>query len=57
MTRFNPVGETFDYNLHQALFEVNDPSKEAGTIAVVTKSGYMLHDRVLRPADVGVVKH
>lgn len=54
--RFDPTGEKFDPNLHQAMFELEDPDKEVGTIAIVTKKGYMLHDRVMRPADVGVVK-
>eukprot|EP00899_Mesostigma_viride_P004105 jgi/Mesvir1/13696/Mv02129-RA.1 len=53
---FNPVGEKFDPNVHMALFEmpVTDASKEAGTIAVCTKIGYTLNDRVIRPAEVGV---
>lgn len=54
--KFEPVGQQFDPNSHLALFEVPDPSKEAGTVAMVAKVGYMLHDRVLRPAEVGVVK-
>ncbi|KAH7283341.1 hypothetical protein KP509_34G002300 [Ceratopteris richardii] len=54
--KFEPVGEQFDPNAHLALFAVPDPSKEAGTVAMVAKVGYMLHDRVLRPAEVGVVK-
>ncbi|MCO5562189.1 hypothetical protein L7F22_015815 [Adiantum nelumboides] len=54
--KFEPVGQQFDPNSHLALFELADPSKEAGTIAMVAKVGYMLHDRVLRPAEVGVVK-
>jgi molecular chaperone GrpE len=35
--QFNPVGQKFDPNMHNALFEVPDGSKEAGTVAVVTK--------------------
>ncbi|KAI5081049.1 hypothetical protein GOP47_0004232 [Adiantum capillus-veneris] len=54
--KFEPVGQQFDPNSHLALFEVPDPSKEAGTVSMVAKVGYMLHDRVLRPAEVGVVK-
>lgn len=54
--KFDPVGLPFDPNLHLALFEVNDPTKEPGTVAVAVKAGYMLHDRILRPAEVGVVK-
>eukprot|EP00250_Pteridium_aquilinum_P005635 c15701_g1_i1 orf=150-1073(+) len=54
--KFEPVGQQFDPNSHLALFEVADPSKEPGTVAIVAKVGYMLHDRVLRPAEVAVVK-
>mmetsp|Transcript_4998 Transcript_4998/g.10795 ORF Transcript_4998/g.10795 Transcript_4998/m.10795 type:complete len:318 (+) Transcript_4998:38-991(+) len=54
--QYNPINEKFDPNLHNALFEVADPTKEVGTIAVVTKRGYKLHDRVIRPAEVGVVR-
>ncbi|KAK9792512.1 hypothetical protein WJX73_009026 [Symbiochloris irregularis] len=56
LSRFEALGENFDPNLHSALFEIPDPSKPAGTIATVTKAGYKLHDRVLRPAEVGVVR-
>lgn len=54
--QYNPAGEKFDPNLHQAMFEVPDPTKEAGTVAVVTKRGYKMHDRILRAAEVGVYK-
>lgn len=53
---FDPAGDKFDPNLHQAMFEVPDGSKEAGVVAVVTKRGYRMHDRVLRAAEVGVFK-
>jgi len=53
--RFDPTGEPFDPNLHEARFEVPVPDKEPGTVVVVTKVGYKLHDRVIRPAEVGVV--
>lgn len=52
--KFDPIGEEFDPNSHMALFNVPDGEKEAGTIAAVTKPGYKLHDRVIRPAEVGV---
>jgi len=48
--------QTFDPNIMMALFEMPVPDKEPGTVAQVLKTGYMLNDRVLRPADVGVVK-
>lgn len=53
---FSPEGEQFDPNLHQALYQVPDPSKEAGTIMRVEKTGFKLNGRVLRPAQVGVIK-
>lgn len=49
-------GQKFDPNLHQAMFEVPDPSVPAGTVVQVVQSGYMIADRVLRPALVGVSK-
>jgi len=56
LEQYNPEGEKFDPNLHNALFEVPDPSKEPGTVGVVTKRGYRMHERVVRPAEVGVVR-
>ena len=47
-------GEQFDPSLHEALFEV--PGDKPGTVAVVSRHGYLLHNRTLRPARVGVVK-
>ena len=54
--RFDPLGEQFDPNMHNALFKVEDATKDPGTVAVVIKKGYMLLDRAVRAADVGVVK-
>jgi molecular chaperone GrpE len=54
--RFDPAGEKFDPNVHQAMYEIPDPSVPAGTIAQVIQSGYMIGERVLRPALVGVAK-
>merc|ERR1712238_266574 len=56
LVKFGKEGEKFDPELHQALFEFPDPEKEAGTIGQVTKLGFLLNKRVLRPAEVGVVK-
>ena len=53
--RFEPLGEPFDPHAMNALFNVPDGSKPVGTVAVVTKAGYKLHDRVGGPADVGGV--
>ncbi|XP_049862172.1 grpE protein homolog, mitochondrial [Schistocerca gregaria] len=52
----NPLNEKFDPNLHEALFEQEVEGKEAGTVIVVTNTGYKLHERVIRPAVVGVAK-
>src|SRR3954453_5296598 len=54
--KFDPSGEKFDPNVDQAMYEIPDPSVPAGTIAQVIQSGYMIADRVLRPALVGVAK-
>lgn len=51
-----PVGQKFDPNAHEAMFELDDPSKEPGTVAVVQKTGYALAGRTLRAAVVGVVR-
>jgi len=48
--------EKFDPNLHQAMYEVPDPSLPAGTVAQVVQAGYMIGDRMLRPALVAVAK-
>ncbi|HWW47423.1 MAG TPA: nucleotide exchange factor GrpE [Xanthobacteraceae bacterium] len=54
--KFDPQGERFDPNVQQAMFEVPDPSVPAGTVVQVIQAGYMIGDRVLRPAMVGVSK-
>ncbi|HET7850505.1 MAG TPA: nucleotide exchange factor GrpE [Pseudolabrys sp.] len=56
VTKFSPLGEKFDPNFHQAMFEVADGSAPPGTVAQVIQAGYKLGDRVLRPALVGVAK-
>ena len=48
------VGDTFDPQLHQAMFEAPVPDTKAGEIIQVMTEGFMLHDRLLRPARVGV---
>jgi molecular chaperone GrpE len=48
--------ERFDPNLHQAMYEVQDPALPAGTVAQVVQAGYMIGDRMLRPALVAVAK-
>ena len=54
--RIWPEGERFDANLHQAMFEVPGSGKPAGTVVQVMQAGYKIHDRLLRPALVGVAK-
>ena len=54
--RVDPKDEKFDYNLHQAMFEVPSDEHEPGTVVEVVQHGYVLHDRLLRPAMVGVAK-
>ena len=51
-----PEGERFDPNQHQAMFEVPDPSQPSGMVTQVVAAGFMIGDRVLRPAMVGVTK-
>ncbi|KAL2928186.1 GrpE protein-like protein 1 mitochondrial [Bienertia sinuspersici] len=52
--KYDPTDEQFDPNRHNAVFQVPDASKDPGTVAVVLKAGYSLHDRIIRPAEVGV---
>ena len=54
--QFTPLGEKFDPNLHQAMFEVPDATVPAGSVVQVVQPGYMIGDRILRPALVGVSK-
>ena len=48
------VGDRFDPQVHQAMFEAPVPDTRAGDIIQVSAEGFMLHDRLLRPAQVGV---
>jgi molecular chaperone GrpE len=54
--RIDPQGERFDPNLHQAMFEVPNPDVPSGTVVQVVQTGYVIGERVLRPALVGVAK-
>jgi molecular chaperone GrpE len=56
IARIDAEGEKFDSNWHQAMFEVPNSGKPAGTVVQVLQPGYRLHDRLLRPALVGVAK-
>lgn len=48
------IGDRFDPQLHQAMFEAPVPDTRAGDIIQVSAEGFLLHDRLLRPAQVGV---
>jgi len=54
--KINPEGERFDPNQHQAMFEVPDPNQPSGLVVQVVAPGFMIGERVLRPAMVGVTK-
>ena len=54
--KFDPSGQKFDPNFQQAMYEVPDPSVPAGTVVQVVQAGFMIGDRVLRPALVAVAK-
>jgi molecular chaperone GrpE len=54
--RIDPKGERFNHNFHEAVFEAERPGHPAGTVIEVLQPGYVLHDRLLRPAMVGVAK-
>lgn len=51
-----PLGEKFDYEKHQAMFELENTGKPAGTVVEMMQPGYIMHERLLRPAMVGVAK-
>ena len=50
------INKKFDPNFHQAMLEIEDASKETGTIIQEIQKGYMMKDRLLRPSLVGVAK-
>ena len=54
--KIEPLHEKFDYNLHQAMFEVPTTEKDPGLVVEVSQKGYLLHDRLVRPAMVGISK-
>nr|XP_023021772.1 grpE protein homolog, mitochondrial [Leptinotarsa decemlineata] len=56
LEQVNPLNEKFNPNFHEALFQQEVAGKESGTVVVVSKIGYKLNDRVIRPALVGVSK-
>ena len=56
IAKIDPLGEKFDYNLHQALFETADTDQPDGTVVKVLQTGYRIGERLLREAMVGVAK-
>lgn len=54
--KLSPAGEKFDPNFHQAMFEVPNPEVPNNTVVEVVQEGFVIGDRVLRPAMVGVAK-
>ena len=56
ISKVSPLGEQFDHNLHEAMFEVKDSEKADGTVVEVIEAGYLLYDRLIRPAKVGIAK-
>ena len=56
LIRYGTVGDKFDPSEHDALFEYPDPNLEVGTVGQVMKAGFKLNDRVIRAAEVGVIK-
>ena len=54
--KLDPMGQKFDPHVHQAMFEVPNPDVPSRTIVQVMQSGFVIGDRVLRPALVGVAK-
>ena len=56
ISQISPLGEKFDYNFHQAMFEVPTNEQESGYVVEVSQKGYLLYDRLVRPAMVGISK-
>ena len=56
IVKLSPAGQKVNPNHHEAILEVPDADKEAGTVAAVFKDGYLLKDRLLRAAVVSVYR-
>jgi molecular chaperone GrpE len=54
--RVDPINQKFDANFHEVMFEADAPNQAPGTVIQVIDPGYMIHERLLRPARVGVAK-
>ena len=56
VTKVEPLGQKFDPNRHQAMYEIEDASVPSGSVIQVMQAGYLIGERVLRPALVAVAK-
>ena len=56
ITKIDSLNKKFDPNLHQAMMEIENNDLDEGVVVQVIQTGYMMHDRLLRPAMVGVSK-
>ena len=56
VTPLVPMGEKFDPNMHEAMFEAPGTGQENGTIIEIIETGYLMEERLLRPAKVGIAK-
>ena len=56
VTKIEPLGQKFDPNRHQAMYEIEDASVPSGSVVQVMQAGYLIGERVLRPALVAVAK-
>lgn len=54
--KIEPMDQLFDPNFHEVMFEAEAPGKAPGTIVQLVEAGYIIHDRLLRPARVGVAR-
>lgn len=54
--KIEPLGEPFNHEFHQAMYEVENSGKPSGTIVELLQPGFVMHDRLLRPAMVAVAK-
>ena len=54
LKQISPLGEKFDYNFHQAMFEVPTNDTDPGIVIEVSQTGYLLYERLVRPAMVGI---
>ncbi len=57
ITKIEPLGQKFDPNMHEVIFEIPSMDSEPGTVLQVVETGYMIHERLLRPARVGIAKN